>query len=214
MNPNIHQDQPLLTLGLKPSPELPAVILLHGRGSSAQDMAPLAHSLGTERAAYLMPQAGKNRWYPNSAFSPLEGNQPDLDSALRVVAETILDLTSQNIPTQKIILGGFSQGACLAAEYAARNPRRYGGLFVFSGALIGPEGTKRDYPGSLEGTPVFLGSSDVDPWVKHSLVAETAAVLKELDGDVDFRTYPGMGHTINEDELQAVRRMITSAGAA
>jgi predicted esterase len=177
-------------------------------------MVPLAQSLGTDQAAYLIPLAGKNRWYPNSAFSPLEGNQPDLDSALRVVAELIQDLISQNIPAQKTILGGFSQGACLAAEYAARNPRRYGGLFVLSGALIGPEGSTRDYQGSLEGTPVFLGSSDVDPWVKHSLVAETAAVLEELDGEVDFRTYPGMGHTVNQDELQAVRKMITSAAGA
>lgn len=214
MSHSIHQDQPLLNIGRKPSPELPAVILLHGRGSSAQDMVPLAQSLGTDQAAYLIPQAGKNRWYPNSAFSPLEGNQPDLDSALRVVAEIIQDLISQNIPAQKIILGGFSQGACLAAEYTARNPRSYGGLFVLSGALIGPEGSTRDYQGSLEGTPVFLGSSDVDPWVKHSLVAETAAVLEELDGEVDFRTYPGMGHTVNQDELQAVRKMITSAAGA
>jgi predicted esterase len=211
MNHSIHQNQPLLNIGRKPSPELPAVILLHGRGSSAQDMVPLAQSLGTDQAAYLIPQAGKNRWYPNSAFSPLEGNQPDLDSALKVVDELIQDLTEQDIPSHKITLGGFSQGACLAAEYAARNPRRYGGLFVLSGALIGPEGSSRDYQGSLEGTPVFLGSSDVDPWVKHSLVAETAAVLEELDGDVDFRTYPGMGHTVNQDEIHAVRQVIHSA---
>jgi len=212
MTPDIHQNQPLLTIGPDPSPELPAVILLHGRGSSARAMVPLVKSLGSNIAAYQIPQAGKNRWYPNSAFSPLEGNQPDLDSALRAVDQIIQNLRGKGIPAEHMILGGFSQGACLAAEYTARNTRRYGGLFVLSGALIGPEGMPRDYQGSLAGTPVFIGSSDSDPWVNHSLVSETARVLTDLDGDVDFRTYPGMGHTINEDELTAVREQIESVG--
>jgi predicted esterase len=208
MNPTIHQDQPVISAGLEPGSEYPAVILLHGRGASAQSMVPLVEVLGTDQAAYLIPQAGKNRWYPNSAFSPLEGNQPDLDSALRTVGDLIQDLNDREIPAGQILLGGFSQGACLAAEYAVRNPLRYGGLFVLSGALIGPEGSPRNYSGSLEGTPVFLGSSDVDPWVKHALVAETARILSDLNGNVDFRTYPGMAHTINQDEIQAVRTLI------
>lgn len=208
MNPTIHQDQPVLSAGLQPAPEHPAVILLHGRGADAQSMVPLAESLGTDQAAYLIPQAGLNRWYPNSAFSPLEGNQPDLDSALKRVADLVSSLKDQGVSVEQIVLGGFSQGACLAAEYAARNPLRYGGLFVLSGALIGPEGSPRNYSGSLEKTPVFLGSSDVDPWVKHALVAETARIFSDLDGKVDFRTYPGMGHTINQDELQAVQNIL------
>jgi glyoxalase family protein len=110
---------------------------------------------------------------------------------------------------QQIALGGFSQGACLAAEYAARNANHYAGLFVFSGALIGPEGHPRDYPGSFDGMPVFIGGSDVDPWVSHDLMRESAQVFERMDAEVDFRTYPGMAHTINQDEINAVREILS-----
>ena len=206
----IHQNQPLFELGPELEDAGRAVILLHGRGSTARAMRPLAKQLGLETARYLIPQAASNRWYPNSAFDPLHSNQPDLNSALDTVQGLVGELQQAGMPADRIVLGGFSQGACLAAEYTARHAERFGGLFIYSGALIGPPGTPRDYRGSLEGTPVFIGSSDSDPWVSHPLVQETARVFQELGGNVDFRTYPGMGHTVNKNEIQAVREMIGS----
>lgn len=214
MTADIHQNQPTIKTGRPLSPSSPAVIVLHGRGSSAQAMIPFVENLGQEHASYLIPQASSNRWYPQSAFSPLESNQPDLNSALKTVENLIQQLLEQGLTPEHIVLGGFSQGACLAAEFAAQNARKYGGIFVLSGALIGPQDTPRDYPGSLEETPVFIGSSDIDPWVDHRLVEKTARVFTELEGDVDFRTYPGMGHTINQDELHAVRELITQIQSA
>ena len=206
----IHQNQPLLALGPELEDADRAVILLHGRGSTARAMLPLVNQFGIDAARYLIPQASSNRWYPNSAFDPLHLNQPDLNSALDTIHDIIQNLQLAGMASAQIVLGGFSQGACLAAEYTARHAGRYGGLFIYSGALIGPRGTPRDYQGSLQGTPVFLGSSDSDPWVSHDLVQETAHVLRGLGGKVDFRTYPGMGHTVNQDEIQAVRDMLGS----
>ncbi len=114
----------------------------------------------------------------------------------------------------QIAFGGFSQGACLAAEYVARHARRYAALFVFSGALIGPKGASRNYPGSLAGMPVFIGGSDVDPWVAHNLLSETAGVFREMGAEVDFRTYRGMGHTVNQDEIDSARAMLLQSKSA
>lgn len=201
---SIHQDQPVIKAGLDASNAAQGVILLHGRGALAQSLVPLAQSLGLNRAAFRIPQAGSQRWYPHSAFDSLSANQPDLDSALEVIDRMISELEDAGIPGEQIYLGGFSQGACLAAEYGARNTRRYGGIFIFSGALIGPRGLERDYTGSLQGTPVFIGCSDQDPWVAHDLVENTAQTLSDLGGMVDFRTYPGLGHTINQEEIEVV----------
>ena len=110
----------------------------------------------------------------------------------------------------QIAFGGFSQGACLASEYVAWNAKKYAGLFVLSGALIGPKGMPHNYPGSFEKMPVFIGGSDVDPWVSHELISDTAAVFQKMGAKVDFRTYPGMGHTINEDEISRVRDMLAN----
>jgi predicted esterase len=122
-----------------------------------------------------------------------------------------MDARQAGYADEQVVLGGFSQGACLASEYVARNPLKYGGLFVFSGALIGPPGTPRDYPGSLLGMPVFIGGSDVDPWVPHDLLTETASVFQRMNAEVDLRTYPGMAHTVNQDEIDAVRTMLRNA---
>lgn len=208
MNPGIHQNQPIIKSGLDLSHSRPAVIVLHGRDCTGLAMIPLVESLELGHASYLIPQAGSNRWYPPSAFSPLESNQPDLNSALKTVENLIKDLVGQGLSTGNIVLGGFFQGVCLEAEFAAQNPRKYGGV-VFSGALIGPKDTPRDYFGSLEGTPLFISSSDIDPWSDHQLVEKTARMFTELEADVDFQNYPRMGHTINKDELQVVRELIT-----
>ena len=205
---NIHQGQPVKYYGTNIRDASQTVILLHGRGATAESMIPIADNLSLEKTTCLIPQAAMNRWYPNTAFGPLEANEPDLSSALAWIEEIIEELNNQGFENHQIALGGFSQGACLAAEYVARNPRRYAGLFIFSGALIGPPGMKREINGSLDGTPVFIGGSDVDPWVAHDLMVETAAIFQRMDARVDFQTYPGMAHTVNMDELDRVRSML------
>lgn len=182
--------------------------MLHGRGATAEGLRPLADALMLPGLRFHMPQAARDYWYPQSAFAPIDANQPDLDSALSLIDNLVGALHEAGVADGQIIFGGFSQGACLAAEYVARNARPYGGLFVFSGALIGPEGTPRDYPGDFEGMPVFIGGSDADPWVAHHLLEQTAQVFQSLDAQVDFQTYPGMGHTINQDEIDRVRSLL------
>jgi predicted esterase len=209
MTIDIHQGQTILTTGPDIKDADLVVILLHGRGANAQSMMPLAAALQVEGARFVIPQAGMNRWYPYTAFGPLEVNEPDLSSALSQVNSLVGEARENGFGDHQIALGGFSQGACLAAEYTARNARKYAGLFVFSGALIGPEDAPRDYPGSLEGMPVFIGGSDTDPWVSHGLLKDTATVFENLGGSVDFHTYPGMAHTVNQDEMDRVRSMLS-----
>lgn len=211
MAPTIHKSQPVLKVGTIPDDANLAVILLHGRGATAESMLPLAKSLNQPGIYFLIPQAALNRWYPNSAFGPYKDNEPDLSSALQTINDLVTELQEQGFSPQQIAIGGFSQGACLAAEYVARNAQQFAGLFVFSGALIGPPGTERNYLGSLKNMPVFIGGSDSDPWVRHELMVKATEVFEHMGADVDFRTYPGMAHTINEDELKAVRSIFTNA---
>ena len=211
MSAKIHEGQPVFQFGTEAQDAQLAVILLHGRGGSAEGMVPLAQALHVKGANFLIPQAALNRWYPNSAFGPLETNEPDLSSALEMIDLLVAQIEQQGFSHQQIAFGGFSQGACLASEYVARNARRYAGLFVLSGALIGPRGMARSYAGALEGTPVFIGGSDVDPWVAHDLISESARVLEQMSASVDFRTYPGMAHTVNQDEIDSVRSLLASA---
>ncbi|MDF1499617.1 MAG: alpha/beta fold hydrolase [Anaerolineales bacterium] len=211
MRANIHQDQPVLTYGASRREADLTVILLHGRGASAESMIPLAEELAVNGVHFIVPQAAQYRWYPQSAFGPIEANEPDLSSALMKIETIIASLREDGVSEERIVLGGFSQGACLSSEYVARNARKYGGLFVLSGALIGPPGTPRDYPGSLDGTPVFIGGSDVDPWIPDDLQSETAEVLEKMGGDVEFQIYDGMPHTVNENEIVRVRALIETA---
>lgn len=211
MTENIHEGQLVINFGTEIGEANLVVILFHGRGSSAEAMLPLADSLSMEGIRFLIPQARLNRWYPQAAFGPLEANEPDLSSALRIIDQLVEDAHAQGFSDQQIAFGGFSQGACLASEYTARNARKYAGLFVFSGALIGPRDAPRNYPGSFENMPVFIGGSDVDPWVSHDLLKDTASVFTRMGADVDFRTYPGMAHTINQDEIDRVREMLSNS---
>ncbi len=185
-----------------------AMILVHGRGASAHDILPLAGELGADPLACFAPQAAGSTWYPFSFMNPIEQNEPFLTSALNRLGTIVDTIETAGIPIERTILLGFSQGACLASEFVARNARTYGGLIVFSGGLIGPEGTPRDYTGSLEGTPVFIGCSDVDAHIPESRVLEAGEVLQRMGAQVDLRIYPGMGHTINRDELQAARGIV------
>ncbi len=190
------------------------MVLLHGRGGSPQDMRELARTLDRPQFACCAPAAAGRTWYPYSFLERIERNEPHLSSALRLVEEALGRTETAGLPAPRVVLLGFSQGACLALEFAARHARRYGAVVGLSGGLIGPEGTARDYAGSFEGTPVFLGSSDVDPHVPKRRVDETEAVFTRLGARVTKRIYPGMGHTINADEIEHVRSLLDAVPAA
>lgn len=207
-----HQGIPLATAGRPVSEASAAVVMVHGRGATAESILELRHELGRPDLAYVAPQAAGYTWYPYSFMAPMERNEPGLSSALARLGEVVEQLESQGIPAERIVLLGFSQGACLSLEFAARNPRRYGGIAGLSGGLIGPPGTPRDYPGSLAGTPVFLGCSDRDPHIPRERVDESAEVLREMGAEVTERIYPDMGHTVNEDELEHVRSLLAGLG--
>jgi predicted esterase len=183
------------------------MILAHGRGATAEDIMTIAAELQHPGFAYLAPQAAGNAWYPNPFTAPLESNEPYLGSALEVL-DGLLAMVEVTIPAERVILLGFSQGACLTLEFAARHARRYGGVIGLSGGLIGPDGTPRDYPGSFDGTPLFLGCSDIDPHIQKHRVIEAAEVLRRMDARVTVRLYPGMGHTVSQDEIDAVRAIV------
>jgi predicted esterase len=209
MDPNDpHAGQKVYAAGPRPEDAAGYLILMHGRGASAQDILSLFHELKLDRILALAPQAAGNVWYPRSFLAPLDENQPYLDSALRQIEVTVRYLLETGVASEKIALLGFSQGACLVSEYAARHPRNYGGVMALTGGLIGPPGTPRNYPGSLAGTPVFLGTSDPDPHVPFERVQETQRVLEKMGALVELRRYPGMPHTVNEDELLACREML------
>lgn len=206
---NRHQDQPLLTDGAALTDAELALILLHGRGAAARGMLRLADELDLPDVAYLAPQAAQRSWYPESFMAPTEQNEPALSSALQAVGDTISHATDTGVSTNRVLLLGFSQGACLATEYAFRHPQRYGGIVGLSGGLVGPEGTEFEVNGMLDNTPVFLGCSDEDPYIPLERVQETAAVFRRLEADVTERIYEGMGHTTNEDEMQHIRSLLT-----
>jgi predicted esterase len=206
-----HQGQPVRTAGAPLTRARAAMVMLHGRGATAEDILSLVPALAAPDFAYAAPQAGGNSWWPHSFLAPIASNEPGISSAMAAVADVLRQTAAAGIPPERTFLLGFSQGACLAAEFAARHARRYGGVAALSGGLVGPDGTPRDYSGSLEGTPVFLGCSDVDPHIPAKRVRESAEVLQRLGGEVTMRLYPGMGHQINEDEIAAVHVMMATA---
>jgi phospholipase/carboxylesterase len=159
--------------------------------------------------AYLAPQATGNAWYPNPFTAPIQSNEPYLGAALEMLTR-LVERIEASVPAHRIVLLGFSQGACLTLEFAARNARRLGGVVGLSGGLIGPDGTPRDYPGSFEGTPAFLGCSDVDPHIRRDRVEEAADVLARMGADVTLRLYPGMGHLVGEDEVAWLKEFVAS----
>jgi predicted esterase len=203
-----HAEQDVIRYGVPAGSARVGIILVHGRGASAHDMLPIVEALQLSDVAYLAPQAANNTWYPYPFLAPIEKNEPYLSSALRRVSSMVEALKADGLPLDRIGLLGFSQGACLSLEFAARNAGRLAALIGFSGGLIGPPGTPRDYPGSLEATPVFLGCSDIDSHVPLERVHETSAALRRLGAIVDERIYPGMGHTINRDEIDAARMLL------
>jgi predicted esterase len=211
--PSPHDNQPVLSAGRRLAQARAALILVHGRGATAESILELVDYLPHPEMAYLAPQAAGNTWYPYSFLVPLEQNEPYLSSALGRLAALLAEVERAGIPAERVALAGFSQGACLAAEFVARHARRYGGLLAFSGGLIGPPGTPRQYEGTLDGTPVFVGCSDGDPHIPLGRVNETADVLARLGAVVDKRIYSRLGHTINQDELTAGAALVAAIGA-
>lgn len=209
-----HSGAQVLHAGAELQDAAAVVVLSHGRGGSPQDMLDLARAIGGDGVAWLAPEAMGGTWYPFSFLAPIETNEPFLSSALALLDRLVARSGQAGLPPDRVVLAGFSQGACLSAEYAARRARRYGGLLLLSGGLIGPPGTPRKYSGSLAGTPVLIGCSDVDPHIPLERVHETAGELSRLGAEVDQRIYPGLGHTVTEDEIEAARAIVHAVARA
>jgi phospholipase/carboxylesterase len=186
-----------------------ALILLHGRGGSAQDIVSLGEALALSQVALLAPQAAGHTWYPNSFLAPIPSNEPWLSSAVGLVASIVDSCILAGIPSERVVLLGFSQGACLACEVVARHPRRYGALIAFTGGLIGPLGIDLQHDGSLSGTPILLSSGDPDPHVPWSRVEETAHQFERMGGGVQLRRYPGRPHTVLQEELETAGALLS-----
>lgn len=207
-----HEGQPLRTAGAALNEARAAMIMVHGRGGRAEDILTLVPMLEHEDFAYLAPQAANNTWYPYSFLAPIPQNEPGISSGMQVISDVLDRIVAAGISPECTMLLGFSQGACLAIEFSARHARRYGGVACLSGGLIGPDSTPRDYSGSLDGTPVFLGCSDVDAHIPRERVEHSAEVMRQLGADVTTRIYPGLGHVINDDEREHVRTMMAAVG--
>ncbi|MQA28670.1 MAG: phospholipase [Luteitalea sp.] len=204
-----HAGQPIESAGAPLGQSRAAVIMIHGRGASPGNILELAPALGHPELTYLAPSAAGSTWYPFSFLADIQTNEPFLSSALGVIDRLVAGLLVKGIARERILLLGFSQGACLASEFAVRHPARYGGVVAFSGGLIGPPGTVWDEDkGRFEGTPVFLGCSDVDPHIPKARVDDSAGVFNRMGAEVTKRIYPSMGHLVNDDEIAFARSLI------
>ncbi len=205
---NPHADQPIRHAGAPLAEATAAMILLHGRGASAEAILDLTRVFDAPRFAYLAPQAAANTWYPHSFLTPREQNEPYLSSALRAVETVVAEVKQAGFGHERIMLLGFSQGACLASEFAVRHPARYGGIAILTGGLIGDQIDLAAYQGSFEGAPVLLTSGDPDGHVPWSRVEQTAEVYRALGADVTVQRYPGRPHTVSQEEVEHVRAMM------
>lgn len=206
-----HAGEPPAIAGVPWEEAAGALVLVHGRGGSAEGILGLAEAFGRKDLAVIAPRAAGNTWYPQSFLAPVAANEPGRSSGLSVLESMVQELADSGIPSEKVILAGFSQGACLTLEFVARHPRRYGAVAGLTGGLIGPPGSLGGYKGSLEGTPIFLGSGDPDPHVPWVRVEETAAILGELGAQVALARYPGRAHSISQDELERLQILVADA---
>lgn len=190
-----------------------AVIMIHGRNASPVDILTLVPAIEHPDVTYLAPAAAGGTWYPLSFMAPIERNEPGIASAIAVIHGLIHEAEAHGVPAERIVLLGFSQGACLAATAAQRLPCRYGGVIVYSGGLIGPPGCSWNEDGAFDGTPVFFGCSDVDAHVPEPRVRESADVFERMGATVTTRIYPGMGHLVNEDEIAFTRDLLATLAA-
>jgi len=199
------------TNGARPEDCAGAVIMIHGRNATPASILELVSLIGVPDIHYVAPAAADHTWYPYSFLTEIAKNEPGISSGFSVIDGLVQDLTTRGVPRERIFLLGFSQGACLASTWAARHAARWGGVFALSGGLIGPSGTAWDFAGSFEGTPVFLGCSDVDGHIPKERVEESAGVFRKMGAAVTMRLYPGMGHTVNNDEIMFLRETLATA---
>lgn len=190
-----------------------AMVMLHGRGATPENIIALSDALAQPDVAYLAPRARGRSWYPEHFMHPIAENEPRLSQAFATIGRLLTTIERADLPSERTVLLGFSQGACVCLGYAARNPRRYGGVVALSGGLHGPDGTVFDFPGSLNATPVFLGCSDVDPFIPLPRVSESAEAMRRMGGEVTERVYPGLGHSVTEDEVKYVRGLLATLTA-
>ena len=205
-----HAGQPVLTTGKPLGQASVAVIMIHGRGAGPENILELAAALAQPRVTYLAPAAANNTWYPYSFMSDIARNEPHLSSALSVLKSLVSQVEAAGVRRSRIVMLGFSQGACLTTEFAIRNASRFGGFVALSGGAIGPPGTTWDDSGRFEGTPMFFGCSDVDPHIPEPRVIESADLCERLGANVTRRIYPGMGHLVNDDEIAWTSELLKS----
>jgi predicted esterase len=203
-----HGGQPVVTAGVPLDRAKAAMILVHGRGAGPNNILELVPALDRPGFTYLAPAAQGGTWYPYSFLVDMARNEPGISSGMSVLDQLVRELETRGIPRSRTMLLGFSQGACLSAEFAARHAARYGGLIVLSGGLIGPPGTSRTYTGTFAGTPIFLGCSDIDPHIPTQRVEESAAVFERMGAVVTRRLYPGAPHMVIDDEIDFAREMM------
>ena len=203
-----HAGQPVVEAGVALGQAPAAVIMVHGRNAGPANILDLAMRFERPDLTYLAPAAAGGTWYPFSFMADIASNEPGISSGISVLNALVTRVEAAGIPKSRIVLAGFSQGACLTSEFAIRHPARYGGVLVFTGGAIGPPGTTWDGGQAFNGTPVFLGCSDRDAHVPESRARETAEVFRRLGADVTLRIYPGMGHVVNDDEIAFARGVL------
>jgi len=208
----MHQKN-IITAGKEINKESNVLIMLHGRGGSAEDILSLSSYLDVNDFSLLAPQATNHSWYPYSFLAPPEQNDPWLSSALERLKEVVDDLSAKGISSENIYFLGFSQGACLTLEYVTRNAKKYGGVIAFTGGLIGNKVNLTNYKGDFENTPVFIGTGDPDPHVPVERVYATTNILKNMNAAVTEKVYAGMGHTINQDEIVHANKILANVRA-
>ena len=205
-----HAGQPVETRGPRPEDARAAAIMIHGRNATPRSILELVSLIGLKDVHYVAPAAANNTWYPYSFLTEIAKNEPGISSGYFVIDGLVNDLLARGLSRERIVLLGFSQGGCLASTYAARHASRYGGVFALSGGLIGPPGTEWNFDGSFEGTPVFLGCSDIDSHIPAERVEESAEVFRRMGASVTKRLYPNMAHTVNNDEIIFVQQVLSS----
>ena len=208
-----HEGQPVEQAGPPPGQSAAVVILAHGRNAGPSNILDLARRFDRPDVTFIAPAAAGRTWYPHSFLADIPSNEPGISSGLGVLAALVARVEAAGVPRSKIVLAGFSQGACLISEFTIRHAARFGGVLAFSGGAIGPPGTTWNYPGRFDGTPVFLGCSDRDAHVPEPRVRETAAVFTRMGANVTLRIYPGMGHLVNDDEIAFAQELINTIAA-
>ena len=206
-----HQSQHLYQRGANVKEAKSAMIMIHGRGASPESILSLTNEIKHRKEiTFYAPEAHGFTWYPYSFLAPLEKNQPELNSAIQSIYNAITVAENAGFSKDKIFILGFSQGACLAAEYVARHPDKYAGIFIFSGGLIGHRINEDSYTGNLQKTPIFIGCSDVDTHIPLQRIHKTDSILSSVNGDVTKVIYPNFGHTINKDEINHLNKIISN----